>query len=134
MTRLRYHLKLVVAGRCMNGMCKVVEYIDRMGNQHSVAYGNFRRGPNAGLLADVTPLSEPYPSAMREREKLALNYATPADRNEGTVARNIAHPRFARQPGSNVELARCALQDALSPVIQIHLLNRFKIELAQFPF
>ncbi|WP_275511687.1 hypothetical protein [Bradyrhizobium yuanmingense] len=130
MARLRDHLELVVTGRCTNRMGKVVEYIDRMGNQHSVAYANFRRGPNAGLLADITPLSEPYPSAVREREKLTLNYAASAHRDEGTVARNVAHARLTRQPSSNVELARCALHEALRPVIQIHFAEPLKIELA----
>ncbi|SDI50685.1 hypothetical protein SAMN05216338_102426 [Bradyrhizobium sp. Rc2d] len=134
MARLRDHLELAVTGRCMNGMGKIVEYVNRMRDQHSVAYGNFRRGPNAGVLADVTPLSEPYPSPMRECEKLALDYAASAYGNERTVARNVAYARFTGQPSSTIELACCTLQDTLSPVIQIHLLNRFKIELAQFPF
>jgi hypothetical protein len=132
MARLRDLLELGVTRRCTNGMGEIVEYVDRMRDQHSVAYGNFRRGPDAGVLADVTPLSQPYPSPVREREKLALDYAASAYGNERTVARNVAYARFTRQPNSNIELARRATQEALSQVIQIHVLNRFKIELPQF--
>ncbi|MGY3549394.1 MULTISPECIES: hypothetical protein [unclassified Bradyrhizobium] len=82
MARLRDHLELAVTVRRPKGMGKIVEYVNRMCDQHSVTYGNFRRGPNAGMLADVTPFSEPYPSPVRECEKLTLDYAAPAYRNK----------------------------------------------------
>ncbi len=134
MAGLRDLLELGMTGRCTNRMGKIVEYVDRMSDQHPVPYDNFCRRPDAGMLADVAPLSQPDPTPVREREKLTLNYAAPAYGDERTVARNVAYARFTRQPNSDVELARRSTQEALSPVIQIHVLNRFKIELPQFPF